>query len=144
MSKTKIMENKIMKSLKLMFSGLLFIIVTACNTTPVDMSKYEFDDIPTVDSITNWTLDGWNAIDNRSLIVQTSPRDYYLFILSVPNPDLRFALTVAITSTAGQVQARFDTVSTPNDLMLRSPIEKIYKLADKDQVNEVTSKIQGG
>lgn len=135
-----------MKMLKTLASLMFALSISACSSTPtgpVDLTKYNFPDIETVDSISNWTLDNWNAIDNRSLIVQTSPRDYYLFVLSVPNPDLRFALGVLITSSVGQVQARFDTVSTPMDPEMRSPIDKIYKLSGQAQVKEVTQQIRG-
>lgn len=133
-----------MRMLKVIVYGLLFLLA-ACTTganNRADMSKYEFDNLQLIDSIPNWSLNAWNSIDERSLIVQTSPRRYYLLVLNQPNPELRFAFQIAITSTGRTVRTGFDTVSVPRTTGIRSSIAKIYLLEDKEQADAISLQIQ--
>jgi Family of unknown function (DUF6491) len=73
-------------------------------------------------------IDGWRPIDNQSVIIWATAFKPYLVVLSRKSPDLRFANAIGVTSTAGDVYERFDSVIVDG---LRYPIEAIYAL-DRD------------
>lgn len=129
--------------LKALILSLCMLALAACSSTPVDQNKYVFDDLKEVDVITDWRLDGWTEIDANSLIVRTGPKTSYLLVLTRPNHDLKFSQGIAVTSTAGSVKARFDSVSTLNKKGIRYPIARIYELEGKDQRNEIKARILG-
>ena len=80
-------------------------------------------------------------IKQQSLIIQTSPSQFYLLVLSRRHSQLRFAEVVLVSSTSGQVRVSFDTVSTPRDRNLKVPIAAIYKLKGRDQVAAIKAQI---
>jgi len=105
--------------------------------------RYHFENLEMVKRFSNWSINGWNAIDQRSLIVQTSPSTAYLVILDRRLPDLRFSETIAISSTGSFVYAKFDTVLARNRYGLNIPasILKIYRLEGKEQRHRVRAQI---
>lgn len=68
---------------------------------------------------------GWNNVDDDSIIVWASPRRPFLIDLSIKSRDLKFANRIGITSTAGYVYEKFDSVIVDG---IRYPIRGIYKL----------------
>lgn len=123
---------------------LLLVLLTACATAPPQESeKYTFPELPTVQRILDYRLQSWNVIDRRSLIVQTGPSRFYLLILSQPNADLPFSENVIISSTAGSVEVGLDTVSAAKSPLIKTPIERIYELQGRAQVDEVRQQILG-
>jgi len=76
--------------------------------------------------------EGWQALDDRNLVLRISPSRSYLISLRTPSPDLRFANTIALTSTAGRVTNRFDEVIVNG---WRYPIARIHAL-DRRRVND--------
>ncbi len=135
-----------MKKITLLFTAIACVFLAACASEPQitgDPNKYLFSDLEEVDSIQNWKLDGWNVVDNQSVIVYTSPATSYLLILMRPDHNLNFAEALLISSTAGRVMARFDTVTTARDRVLKTPIERIYKLKGKEQIAAVRKQIKG-
>jgi len=127
--------------------SLIFGFLTACASEPkvsADPDKYIFSDLEEVKIINNWKLHGWVEVDENSLIVRTTPKTSYLLILTRPNYDLKRAQGIVVTTTAGSVEARFDSVSTLNKRGIRYPIARIYKLEEgKDQRNEIKARILG-
>lgn len=109
----------------------------------VQDERYHFDNLETVKRFNNWSIDGWHAIDQRSLIVRTSPSTAYLVILNKPLPDLRFSETIAISSTGSFVYAKYDTVLALNryGIYLPANIAKIYRLEGKEQRRQVREQI---
>ncbi|ARN74324.1 DUF6491 family protein [Oceanicoccus sagamiensis] len=105
------------------------------------MARYQFPELESVSSINNWKLDGWEVIDQQSLIIQTGPSQFYLFVLSRRHSQLRFAESILVTSTAGRVKVNFDTVSTPRDPMLKVPIAAMYKLQGREAVAAIKQQI---
>lgn len=105
--------------------------------------KYTFDDLKEVKSINNWKLHGWTYIDSRSLIVRTSPNKRYLLVLSRENMHLDKNTAIIVTSSAGSVKTRYDSVSTKRDNGIRSSIKKIYVIESKEQADKVITRIQG-
>jgi len=136
-----------MPRVKTYLLALLALALIAC-AAPIDdkaaMEKYQFPELESVTSIRNWQLDGWQVVDERSLIIQTSPSQYYLFVLARRNLQLKFAEGILVSSTSGQVQVNFDTVATSREPMLKTPIAAMYKLKGRDQVAEIKGRIVGG
>jgi hypothetical protein len=74
------------------------------------------------------SLNGWGRIDDDSLIVWTTPSQPYLIELSRKSHGMRFAQALGVTSTAGQIAEKFDSVIIDG---IRYPIQAIYKLDSK-------------
>lgn len=108
--------------------------------------KYQFDELPEVKGFSNWSINGWTAVDRQSLIVRTSPSTAYLLILQRRAPGLRSGNAIALSSTASRVHAKFDTVSTVDRYVsnIPIPIAKIYKLKGKEQRKQVKAQIREG
>jgi hypothetical protein len=70
-------------------------------------------------------IDGWRPLDRQSLIIWATPFRPYLVKLSVPSHDLRFEQKIGVTSLAGTVHAKFDSVIVNG---IRYPISAIYAL----------------
>jgi hypothetical protein len=70
-------------------------------------------------------IDGWRPLDRRTLIVWASPSKPYLVELSRDSFGLRYASTIGVTSTAGNVYERFDCVVVDG---VRYPIGAISEL----------------
>jgi hypothetical protein len=71
------------------------------------------------------SLDGWRPLNDHSLIIWATPFQPYLVELSRRSYDLKFVQAVAVTSTAGQIAEKFDSVIVDG---IRYPINAIYKL----------------
>ena len=121
-----------------LFGGPVF-----ANGPSAQNERYHFDNLETVKRFSNWSIDGWNAIDQRSLIVRTSPSTSYLVILDRRLPDLWFSEKIAISSTGSFVYAKFDTVLALNKFGINIPanIAKIYRLKGKDQRHRAREQI---
>tara|TARA_B110000116_G_scaffold264861_1_gene273236 strand:- start:763 stop:1230 length:468 start_codon:yes stop_codon:yes gene_type:complete len=123
---------------------VVLLCLGACTSEPKipqDPNKYVFSDLNEVDVINHWRLYGWSEIDENSLIVRTGPKTSYLLILTRPNYDLNMAQGIIISTTAGSVAARFDSVSTLGKKGIRYPIARIYRLAGKEQRNDIKARI---
>ena len=131
-------------TLLLILLGLISGPVFANNAGALDQ-KYHFAGLETVDHFKNWTIDGWNVIDRRSLIVYASPSRAYLLILDRHLWDLRFSEAIFISSTASTVSERFDTVRVLNRRTISTParIVKMYRLEGKEQRRLVRDQILG-
>jgi len=106
-------------------------------------AKYRFDNLPTVDRFQNWSIDGWNVIDQRSLIVYTSPSRSYLLILDRRLPELPFAEKITVSSTGSTIYSRFDRVRVLDRWGINIPanIVKIYRLDGREQRKRVRKQI---
>ena len=126
----------------LLLLGLIGGPAFAKETTTLD-EKYYFDNLETVDRFNNWSINGWNVIDQRSLIVHASPSRAYLIILDRRLWDLRHSETIGISSTASSITSRFDTVRVFNRHGINIParIVKIYRLEGKEQRRQVRHQI---
>jgi len=72
-----------------------------------------------------YDIDGWRPISRTSLIIWATPFRPYLVTLSMPSYDLRFVQHIGVTSSAGTVFAKFDSVVVDGR---RIPIQSIYAL----------------
>lgn len=80
-------------------------------------------------------LDGWRPIDRDTLIIWATPFRPYLVKLSRPSYSLPFVQAIGVTSTAGTVYAKFDSVIVDG---FRYPISAIYSI-DRDTAREMKS-----
>ncbi|RXR08473.1 DUF6491 family protein [Pseudoxanthomonas composti] len=80
-------------------------------------------------------LNGWNPLDDHTLVVQTRPNEAYLLQTTGPCQDLDWAPAIAITSLGSQVQARFDRINVlgggTNVMRVACRIETIRPLDTK-------------
>ena len=130
----------------LLCACLLALFLGACSSQPPseeDEFNYTFVGLPEVTEIRNYRLSGWQSIDSRSLILSTSPRRSYLLILKRPLSSLTTSEGLLVSSTAGQVKARFDTVSTPRSGLDKVVILRMYQLNGSDEVAQVKKVIRG-
>lgn len=77
-------------------------------------------------------LHSWQALDDRTVIVWTTPFRPYLVELAFPSPDLKFSLVIGVTSVGSRVYSGFDSVNVAG---FRYPIENIYKLTREEARN---------
>ena len=83
-----------------------------------------------VTEIRDYRLTGWNAVDERHLIIHTGPSDSYLISLTVTCRNLRTAEDIALSTTAGSV-THLDKVivhDRPTGVTEHCPIESIHAL----------------
>jgi hypothetical protein len=78
-------------------------------------------------------IDSWTRVDDDTVIIWTTAFRPYLIDLSRPAHDLKFTQTIAVTSTAGQIQEKFDQVIVEG---ISYPIQAIYKL-DRESAKKV-------
>jgi hypothetical protein len=74
-------------------------------------------------------IHSWNAIDDGTLVVWATPFDPYLVELSVPSHDLKYALTIGVSKTAGRIHAKFDSIFVRG---YRYRIGNIYRLSPEE------------
>ena len=120
------------------------LILAGCASTETATERnaqYTFPELEQVYSIDNFRMDGWEEVDKYTIIVNSRPRESYLFVLSGGLIDLRFAQGLLVTSTLGKVEVGFDTVATPQDPMLKAQIKRIYRLKDKAEKEAIKQKI---
>ena len=136
-----------MKAIKLIaILCILFFIISACATAPgKNAEKYNLDDqLELVSEITRYNLMSWETIDTRSFILQTSPAQFYLMVLTYPAYDLPFAESISISHTGVTVKSGYDKVtvfgSTKNDSYV---IDKIYKLKDREEASAIKAQLKG-
>lgn len=82
-----------------------------------------------VERIQNYRINGWNALDEEHLIIETGPSERYLVTLMTHCAGLRSSETVGFSTTTGGV-TRFDdiTVSGPGGIVEECPIKSIHRL----------------
>ena len=81
-------------------------LLAACGGIPLHESDQEVRDRFT------WLgrFDSWQPVGRYELVVSTSPSDAYLLKVAPPCQNLQFANRIGLTSTAGSVSSRFDSV----------------------------------
>jgi hypothetical protein len=86
-------------------------------------------------SISNFTLDGFRAIDESNLVVTSGTKDHYLINLSIPCLGLPYAFGMQFESRTSNITS-FDSIVI-EDLSGRPEacqISKIYRLEEGDGV----------
>lgn len=133
-------------SLNLIFLFFLSLTIIACATTPVALpEKYANleNNLEESTEISTFRIDSWQRVDNQSLIIRSVHNDYYLIVLHRPSANLASSETIGITDTADKIRAGYDHVvvadSSSRDTYI---IEKIYKLKDRKQVDEIKERLK--
>jgi len=107
---------------------IVAILLTGCAT----LKKWKNDDglnyqdyagAP-INSFSMSRLDGWTDVDDKLLVVRTEFNKEYLLNLSGFCPNLRFANSIAVTSSAGTVD-HFEKVIVGHDTCMISEIRPI-------------------
>jgi hypothetical protein len=136
-----------MRALKLLpmtFMALLFL--SACATAPVTgTDKYNLDNqLESVSEITKFNMMGWEQVDRMSFVLQTTPSEYYLFVLNTPSDELPFAENIHVSTTGSFVKPGYNNVTVYGVNSKRDyVIKKIYKFKNYDQVKEITKQLTG-
>jgi hypothetical protein len=88
----------------------------------------------------------WEAIDNQSLVVETSPGLYYLLVLTVPSYDLPLKMNrIGITNSGSMIREGIDNViiSGAGNYQQTYPIERIYKISGSKEMRGIINQLQG-
>jgi hypothetical protein len=86
----------------------------------------------------------WIEVDQQSLIVQTSPREYYLLVLQIPAPELMFSEDISIYCMGNVIKAGSDYVQFPDyNANLRYPIVRIYRMNGPEQMSAIRGQLRG-
>lgn len=87
-----------------------------------------------VNNLFNFTVNGFNAINDLNLIVKAGVDDHYLLTLTAPCFNLRYAFSVALVTRSSTVR-QFDTVvvNSLHNTAERCSIRQIYQLVDKPE-----------
>jgi Family of unknown function (DUF6491) len=126
------------------FVALLFL--SACVTAPVSSTdKYNLDNqLESVSEITKFNMMGWEHVDRTSFVLQTTPGEYYLFVLNTPSDELPFAENIHVSATGSFVKPGYNNVTVYGINSKRDyVIKKIYKFKNYDQVKEITKQLTG-
>ncbi|KPZ69099.1 hypothetical protein AN944_03115 [Shewanella sp. P1-14-1] len=129
-----------------MIIALVSLMLLGCSASEASKQKaalYQFDELTEVTSIDNFRMDGWRTMDNRTVFVDSRPKQTYLIVLSGVNTNLTFAKALVITSRMGKVTVGFDTVSTGDAPQFKSQIKKIYQIDSKEQEQQIRDEIAG-
>jgi hypothetical protein len=135
---------KTIKQLAVIFALLCLASVSFAASSRLP-AKYDLDkQLEKVDSIYKYKFMGWDKIDNQSLVVQTSPNDYYLIILSSPSDRLLFSEYISINSLNNTVKPGYnDVIVRGSGFKEKYIINKIYKFKDAKQVKEIEAQLTG-
>ena len=95
------------------------VLLAACASNRVKLDYTDYAGEP-VKSFHMYDFNGWNAVSKDQLVVYAGMNKAYLLSLTGYCPDLQFANTIAVTSTANTVD-RFEKVivgrMTPPDYL---------------------------
>ncbi|MDO6613039.1 DUF6491 family protein [Shewanella sp. 1_MG-2023] len=130
------------KRLILICSMLLLTACTASESAQKKAALYQFDELVEVNSIDNFRMDGWRTMDNRTVFVDSRPRETYLLVLNGVDSNLKFAQALVVSSRMGKVTVGFDSVMTGSEPRSRTQIKKIYRIESKEQEQQVRAKIE--
>jgi hypothetical protein len=123
-----------MKSWAVAALALLSLVHGAHAAAPeIDATNLELEPVGSIPALGG--LHGWQAVDDRRLIVWATPFDPYLVELAMPSHDLRFTHAIGVKAPGSRVYARFDSIEVAG---LTYPISQIYKL-DREQARKPLS-----
>jgi hypothetical protein len=132
------------KRIAILFTAVF--MAYACSAQSAELpAKYNLDDqLQKVSEISKYHFMSWERVDRQSFVLQTSPSDYYLIVLSSPSDRLPFAETIQIPDTNAMVKPGYNNVivrgSGFSDTYI---INRIYKFRDYAQVKTITEQITG-
>jgi hypothetical protein len=131
--------------MRVLVSVFLASLLAACASSGLSRAEKAalYDDyvskteLEQVDRITTFRLHSWTPLDNKRLILRTSPSRAYLLTLDHECWNLDFAHGIKINqSTEWTLDAKFDSISVPDSASLKCHIKSIHKLT-QDQAKEL-------
>lgn len=132
------MKIKLIRIISLLGFSVLSSFAASAAT---EEDKYYFANLEQVDNFLYWQINGWQAIDERSLIVNFSPSRSYLVILDRNLRALMFTEQVRFSSRNSRVRANIDMVNVFDPIARPTRIEAIYLLPDREARQAVRAKI---
>jgi hypothetical protein len=139
-----------MNKILTMFLALVFTMFLSAFTfaNPIQIpAKYDLGkQLEEVQWFWNVGYIDWEAVDNQSVVVETSPGHYYLLVLTVPSYDLPLVQNkIGITHSGSRVEEGLDSVIvwSPAHYYNNYPIERIYKIKGSEQMRAIISQLQG-
>ncbi|WP_285163911.1 DUF6491 family protein [Shewanella goraebulensis] len=132
-------------TLKTLITAGFILLIAGCSASEAAKQKaalYQFDELTEVTTIDNFRMDGWRTMDNRTVFVDSRPRETYLLVLNGVDSNLKFAQALLVSSRMGKVTVGFDSVATGENPKLRTQIKKIYRIESKEQEQQVRQKIE--
>ncbi len=127
-------------------SLLLFLLLSGCNITAVNKAEKAkiYDDFITTNKltslkkITSFRLQNFISLDNRHLIISTTPTKSYLISLMSYCTDLQYANHIGIKrSIASVLSVKFDAILVPEIQNEKCYIKSIHQLTN-DQVDALS------
>jgi hypothetical protein len=113
------------------------VLLTACASNRVKLDYTDYAGEP-VKSFYMHDFNGWNAVSKDQVVVYSGMNKAYLLSLTGYCPDLQFAHTIAVTSTANTVD-KFEKVIVGRDRCLIKeirPIDVKQMKADRKLIRE--------
>lgn len=136
-----------MKNIKgLIIISVVFFLASLCAAAAVEVpAKYNLDNqLEKVSEISKYNFMSWEKVDRQSFVLQTSPSDYYLVVLSSPSDKLLFTETIKIPDTNAMVKPGYNNVIVQGSGFKETYIiNKIYKFKDSNQVKEIKDQLTG-
>ena len=105
------------------------------NAPKLDYREYAGEPVKSFDL---YHFDGWSAVSKDQLVVWSGFNQAYLIRVTGYCPDLQYATTIAVTSTANQVD-KFEKVIVGRDRCFINeirPIDTKQRKADRKLINE--------
>jgi len=135
---------KAMRQLAWIFVTLF--VASVCAAAPAEIpAKYNLDNqLEKVSEISKYNFMSWDKVDKQSFILQTSPSDFYLIVLSNPSDRLLFSESIQIPDTNSMVKPGYNNVIVKgNGFKDTCIINKIYRFKDSKQVKEIRDQLTG-
>jgi len=86
-----------------------------------------------VDSFLIWKRPySWQPVDDKTVIVWSTPFDAYLVALAFPSHDMKFVQAIGVSSSGPRVYAKFDAITIRG---FRYPSNSIYRLSREEARN---------
>ena len=124
-----------------------FTMLSSCASMskPPLPADYSFtSSLKSVDRISTFKIDSWRPIDNRSIILQTDIKKYYLLVMDRPMTTVPTQQVIGISSLVTRIEAGFDRIFVnENGIVQYYTIDKIYELEGRKQANEIEDMLRG-
>ena len=126
--------------MKIYISSVLFLLLSGCNITAVNKAEKAkiYDDFITTNKltslkkITSFRLQNYISLDNRHLIISTTPTKSYLISLMSYCTDLQYASRINIKrSIASVLSVKFDAIVVPEIQNEKCYIKSIHQLTNE-------------
>ena len=134
-----------MKSTLIVSLFIFSLLLSACASKDVSEERkasvyhnyIEQEALPELKQIFAFKFHSWRSLDNKHLIISTTPRQPYLITLRMSCYSLNFANRIAVNHRGSTLDAGFDSIYVPDLQKQECLIKKIYKLS-KEQAQQLS------